>query len=313
MFRPATGAHAAVARLELEAGVADIELRNLHFPNGWTLGPADDGVPARNVVFRRTTGARFTIQNGRRITIVGGSYGPSLDAPSQIKTYNPESRRMPVDITVSGVRFHDYSRSDDSVHTECLQVYAGQRVVIRNSRFTRCDGTGALALTTLSGTTLRRVIVENNWFDETGDAYDAVQADGSVRDLLFRYNSATKSVIFTGCEDGPCGPARVVANYLPYNPSLCQSGVGYSHNVLAGGRCGGTDVAVHRLSFVDARGFDLHLTPSSAARCRGARDDFPARDIDGQRRPRRYRADAGADQLTGTPGGPSVPRRCRVR
>jgi hypothetical protein len=125
-----------------------------------------------------------------------------------------------------------------------------------------------------------------------------VQADGSVEDLLFRYNSATKSLAFTGCEAG-CRPARVIANVMPWNNSMCAPGVSYAHNVLQGGRCGPTDKEVPSLGFADPAGFDLHLAAGSPARCAGDPAAAPETDIDGRRRASGRRPDAGADQAPG--------------
>lgn len=298
VVRPAPGARVRIQRLVLESGVADIEFRGLAFPEGWIAGESDDGAPAENVVFRRTSGSRFSIENARGVRVLGGSYGPSVDDTSQIKVANPGAAAEPTDILVEGVRFRDYTRSTDDIHTECLQIYAGRRVTIRRNRFTNCDGTGALALTTLDSTRLRDVLVENNWFGDRGDALFAVQIDESVERLVFRYNSALEPVIFTECTKSRCGSARVLANALPFNPGMCSDVAAYAHNVLLGGTCSAADVSVRSLGFVDPAGFDLHLRASSPAICRGDPGEAPAVDIDGRPRSATRRADAGADQVT---------------
>jgi hypothetical protein len=79
--------------------------------------------------------------------------------------------------------------------------------------------------------------------------------------------------------------------------------VTYRSNLFAfGQKCHASDKVV---GSIDALGFvapratepDLHLTPGSPAVDAGARRDFPARDIDGNVRPRGRAADAGADEL----------------
>jgi hypothetical protein len=309
IFRPARGQRANVGRLSIEAGVRGIELRDLHFPDGWEVGPADDGDPAADIVFRRTSGTVFNIMNGRRVRVLGGSYGPSVDTPAQIKVYNPDSANGPEDVVVSGVRFHDFTRSADDVHTECLQIYAGLRVTIRGNRFSNCDGTGSLALTTVGQSRLRDVLVENNWFDDRGDAFYSVQADQSVENLVFRYNSSLKAMTFTECTRDACGTAQVVANLMPFNGGACVDSATYERNVFQGGRCGSSDMRVSRLGFVDPSGFDLHISRGSPALCRGAEASLPRTDIDGQRRGRSRRPDAGADQLQVSG---DLPGRCRV-
>jgi hypothetical protein len=312
-FRPQKGAAAHILRLSIRPGVRGIEFVRLDFPQGWAAGEDDSGVPASDVVFRNTTGQIFWVMNVSGLKVVGGSYGPAVDRAPQIKVYNPGDQYSPTDVLIDGVTFHDFTRSNSSVHTECLQVYAGLRVTIRRSRFTNCDGTGDLALTTLSSTRLKDVLVENNWFDRRGDAFAAVQADLSVEGLMFRYNSATKPFFLTRCTKSQCGSATLIGNYMPYNRSTCAAVVTYYYNVLKGGTCGPTDLAVPAFSFVDEAGFDLHLATGSAALCRGYWFNRPAVDIDGQKRPAKLRPDAGADQQPKRLKDKHLPRRCRVK
>lgn len=299
VVRPAPGARVDIERLVVEPGVAHLEVRDLRFTDGWLAGASDDGPPAEDLRFVRTLGSRFSIENARRVRVLGGSYGPSVDDTSQIKVANPGAPGAPSDILIEGVRFHDFTRSSDDVHTECLQVYAGRRVTVRGNRFDTCDGTGDLALTTLSSTRLRDVLVENNWFGGRGDAYFSAQLDESVEGLTFRYNSALKPVIFTACSKARCGSARVRANVMPFSDGLCSDRATYAYNVLTGGRCSAQDLQVAGLGFAAPQSLDLHLRPSSPAVCRGDPGQAPARDIDGARRLPTRRADAGADQVAG--------------
>jgi hypothetical protein len=308
-----SAAGVSLPRISVDAGAGHIEFRNFVLGDGWDVGDADDGAPATDIVFRNITAVVFRIENAASVSVLGGSYGPAVDRTPQIKVYNPGNQYLPTDILVDGVLFHDFTRSNRSVHTECLQVYAGLRVTIRRSRFTNCDGTGDLALTTLSSTRLQDVLVENNWFDRRGDATAAIQADISVERLVFRYNSATKPLVFTRCTQTQCGSARLVGNYMPWNPSTCTVTATYAHNVFSGGTCGPTDVAVSSLAFANADGFDLHLARQSPALCRGDWSNHPKVDIDGQARPAKLRPDAGADQQPKRRTDPKVLRRCKVR
>jgi len=306
-------AGALIPRISVDVGVSHVEFRNFVLSDGWDVGDDDSGAPSSDIVFRNVTAQVFRIENAAGVSVIGGSYGPAVDRTPQIKVYNPGDQYLPTDILVDGVVFHDFTRSDKSVHTECLQVYAGQRLTIRRSRFTNCDGTADLALTTLSSTRLMDVLVENNWFDRRGDAPYAVQADISVERLVFRYNSATKALAFTRCTKSLCGSARLVGNYMPWNPSTCTATASYAFNVFSGGTCGATDMAVPALAFVNADGFNLHLAKKSAALCRGDWGNRPSVDIDGQKRPVKLRPDAGADQQPKKRTDPRVPRRCKVR
>jgi hypothetical protein len=308
-LQAARGARARIGHLVLAGGVRGLVFRHLDFPDGWDAGPDDGGPPAQDISFRGTTGATFSIMNARGLTVAGGAYGPRVDDAPQIKVYNPDDTYLPTRILIAGVRFHDFTRSSEDVHTECLQVYAGLRVTIRGNRFSNCDGTGALDLTTLGASRLRDAVVENNWFDATGDAYYAVQVDLSVERLVFRYNSSPKSMAIMPCSGSPCGSATVSSNVMEWNPSFCAAGVVYVDNVLRGGRCDRSDQRVRRLGFVDEAAFDLHLAPSSPARCAGDPAVIPATDVDGQRRGRGRRPDAGADQA---PVTRPLSARCRL-
>ena len=50
------------------------------------------------------------------------------------------------------------------------------------------------------------------------------------------------------------------------------------------------------MGFRNAAAGDLHLVKGARAIGHGAQGSFPARDIDGQRRPQGRRVDAGADE-----------------
>jgi hypothetical protein len=92
---------------------------------------------------------------------------------------------------------------------------------------------------------------------------------------------------------------RFIGNLGPMSSYNCYSnGVSYSYNVWRGAKCGRTDRRVHDLGFIRSRPgrFNLHLRRTSPAINHGGKSGYPRRDIDGQRRPRGSRADAGADE-----------------
>ena len=78
-----------------------------------------------------------------------------------------------------------------------------------------------------------------------------------------------------------------------------DGGITFSHNVFQGVACGPTDSDVANLGFVDLFGFDLHVLGTSPAIDAGDPANFPATDIDGQRRPSSGSSapDAGADEI----------------
>jgi hypothetical protein len=174
--------------------------------------------------------------NAQGIRVLGGTYGPSVDAGPQIKVYNPWSVAVPRDVLVDGVYFHDFSSSRPEVHTECLQVYAGLRITVRNSKFQNCSSTGALQLTRSFNADVDQVRIERNWFGSGGDAYYSVQTSVCAG-TTFRGNVMGKSLSFSPCNEFPHKPVRMLDNVLPFNVTLCAVGVTYAGNVVGGGRC----------------------------------------------------------------------------
>jgi hypothetical protein len=231
------------------------------------------------------------IQN---IKVRGGSYGNTTNSQPQIKKYNPgdPDTSAPTNITIDGAAFHDFRRSDSTVHTECLQILNGNHITIRNSRFWNCDGTGDLGITPNS--LITDLTIENNFIGGGGDTGYGIQIGMLLRNFVFRYNSSSQPIFFADSESG--GPYTFTGNYMPYNRSLCRPGATYSNNMLAGGKCGSSDVAVRGLQFVDSANHDLHLAPHAAALGAGGIATAPTTDIDGDGRPALLPRDAGADQ-----------------
>ena len=75
----------------------------------------------------------------------------------------------------------------------------------------------------------------------------------------------------------------------------CDPRYTWSHNVWDGAACGASDLNAPS-GFVDVGSLNLHLAPGSAAIDRGDPADYPATDIDGDRRPIGPAPDAGADE-----------------
>jgi len=232
------------------------------------------------------------------IRVIGGSIGPDPNANHpQIKTYNPGNTTPPTDIVVDGVRFHDFKRTNSTQHTECLQVYAGLRVTIRNSTFSNCDGTADLTISASeSDAGNRDMVVENNFFDKTGDAPASLQISTMVQNLLFQYNSGSKEIIVNACSGCTKGPLTFRGNVFPYGWSLCTAPSTFIRNVWRGGTCSSSDLNASNLGFVNEATFNLHLAAGSPAINRGDPASSPSTDIDGQARPLGGTADAGADE-----------------
>jgi hypothetical protein len=246
--------------------------------------------------------------------VVGGSYGPAVDTHPQIKPYNLTNTYQPTNILIDRVNFHDFTRSNEAVHTECLQIYGGAHVIVRRSKFNNCDGTGDLTFGQIGIVGINDFLIENNWFGADGDAFYSIQNNLCGANIVFRYNSLAKGIASNNCDSHANGTMLMVANYMPWTYATCLGAgvsVTFKYNVMKGGTCGPTDVNVKSLDFVDAAHFDLHLTARSAGICRGDPNNFPRGDIQGRGRLFRFRPDAGASQAELTVKQRLAIKRCR--
>lgn len=293
--RPATGEAVVVADLEID-GASAVTFRDLTIADTiWVTNADPDVLGSHDVTFDSVTAQTFRFA-GRiaRIAVRGGTYGATVDGQPQVKKYDfaDADDASPQGVLIDGATFRDFRASRQGVHTECLQLLHASVVTVRNSRFDRCDGTGAIGVT---NGPVDQLTIENNFLGKAGDAYFAVQLTKNTSNVVVRNNSMSKGMIFSDQETG--GPWLFEGNYMPFNASLCTAGATHLHNVYAGGACSSTDLEVDALQFVDAEGFDLHLAPGSAAIDRGNPASFPPADIDGDSRPMGGAPDAGADEL----------------
>jgi hypothetical protein len=295
LFRPAAGATVTVPTLMVDGG-AFLTFRGFRALDALRVYNLDPGtVGSRNVTFENMGAQTIKIVGQvKNITVRGGVYGDTMDWQPQIAKANqgdPESSR-PNNILIENATFRNYLRSGSSVHTECLQVINVDGLMVRNSTFNNCDGTGDIGITDGPH---NNITFENNFMGKAGDAYYSMQITKNVTNLTLRNNTSSKAAVFSDTERG--GPYVITGNYFPFSSGLCQPEGTYSHNVFAGGKCGATDFNAPAMRFVDENGFNLHLAPNSEAIDRGDPASFPAQDIDGQARPMGAAPDAGADEL----------------
>ena len=300
VFEPASTARVTLNG-ELTVRATQIEFRRM------TLNELRLLREARDVVFRSVRNRGFWVEGSTNVSFFGGEVtcGRCGYHPFIIDGGAPDFT-PPRNILFDGVYFHDWHAAEEGQHTECLQILSGDRITIRNSVFKNCataDGgrgsTGNLQISWIGrGTKTRNILIENNFFYRAGNRY-AINA-GDWINLDFRYNSfAAPIIVLSGWGDGT--PVELVGNVMPFGG--CQgsrTGPGkssplvYRHNVLDGGVCDSTDVNAPS-GFVDPRQ-NLRLRPTSRAVNAGDPARYPARDIDGERRPKGGRPDAGADE-----------------
>jgi hypothetical protein len=299
-FRPATGASVTVDHVALRG--SHIEFRDM------TLSDVDVPRDGTYVTFRNIRNHGFFLQGSANISFIGGEITcGTCDFHSHIDDGGPPDFRPPRNILFDGVYFHDWQAATPDQHTECLQILSGDGITIRNSVFKDCatanDGRGATANLHISwfgsGPKTRNILIENNFFYPSGNTY-AIQAN-DFANLDFRYNSISGPIIvFGGWGDGT--PVEIVGNIMRFADCKAQQNasgpvapLNYRYNVMQGGTCGNTDVGAPS-GFIDpAR--NLHLKGTSPAVNRGDPLSYPKRDIDGEKRPKGGRPDAGADEV----------------
>lgn len=298
VFRPATSARVTLAG-DTRVHATQLELQRMAIDNLDVLRDAS------HVTFRNVVNRGFWIQGSSNVSFVGGEVtcGRCSYHPFLVDGGEPDFR-PPRKILFDGVYFHDWYVSTAGQHTECLQILAGDGVTIRNSVFRNCAtvGGGATANLHISwlgrGPKTRNILVENNFFYRSGNTY-AIQS-GDYRNVAFRFNSIVgPMVVFGGYGDGT--PVELVGNIMGFSgctaPRLGKGTIArlvFRHNVLDGGKCHSTD-RNGPSGFVNPAS-DLRLRKGALAINAGDPTRFPSKDIDGDKRPRGGRPDAGADE-----------------
>ena len=290
IFRPAPGA--AVVVDDIDVWADHIEFRRLRINvDFYVKCGADD------VTLRSSKARVFFIRSAKRVSLIDTEFGPSDDI-AQIG-HTEECQFAPENILLDQVFMHDYK--NPSTHMECVTIQAANNIVVRNSRFLRCQDFDIFIKARAPVLSYTNMVFENNWFakpEPTGSAAISLSLPDSgttMRNVTFRNNSFNASLIVK--------PEVTYTNVLfvgnigtTIGTGCNESGVTVAHNVWSNdSSCGPTDIHAPT-GYVNAAGFDYHLVPGAAAINRGSPTDFPARDIDGHARPMGGRADAGADE-----------------
>ena len=159
------------------------------------------------------------MQGPSNISFIGGEISCGFCAyHSHIENGGADSA-PPRNILFDGVYFHDW-HSVSGEHTECLQILGGDTVTIRNSTFKNCGtgnnglgATGDLFVGFLGGTgpVTKNILLENNFFYPSGNAYAIQMSD--LENLDLRYNSIAGPIIIFDRE-GPGTGMDFIGNIL---------------------------------------------------------------------------------------------------
>ncbi len=294
-FRPAPRARVVLAHLIVSA--SHLELRNV------ILNDLDVPREANDVIFRNIRSRGIWMQGPSNVSVIGGEVTCGVcPFHSHIDDGGPPDYRPPRHILFDGVYFHDWHPAEEGQHMECLQILAGDGITIRNSVFRHCatanhgrGATGDLHISWLGrGPVTRNIRLENNFFYPSGNPYAIQLNDYANVDL--RYNSIAGPIIVFDRE-GPGTGMDFVGNVMRFSACTVQGSstpISWRYNVLDGGTCDATDMNAPS-GFVSPLG-NLRLKRRAAAIDHGDPRSYPERDIDGQRRPKGGRPDAGADE-----------------
>jgi uncharacterized repeat protein (TIGR01451 family) len=271
--------------------------------------------PARFIDLVRIDARSFYLNSVQDVLVKDGDWGPSLTGDDNSKIdlsggtgYQPNER-----ITIDGAYFHDYRVDSPTDHFECLIIFSGTDITVRNSRFRNCEYYDIFLQHISSDRPLSDITIENNFFDRPWNGQGAqVRTTGiefapvrnTFSNVTIRNNSFREETGISWSRDSEFTNTKVVGNLIGRS-DFCPAGVSYSYNVTTGITCSPSDRAVSTFAYVDEAGGDYHLTPLSEAINAGDPADFAATDIDGDARS--GTPDAGADEFGGSPPPPPEP------
>lgn len=317
VLRPAQGATVTVTG-DLSAGNNKTGTGPKHFEvqNIRVTGAVRISWGTEDVVLRNIDAGVLNLTSTRNVRVYGGDYGPWADGISHIKACLEPGCFPAEDILIDGALFHDYTIRDPAKHSECLMMWPGRRVTIRNSTFRNCTDFGVLVKpynTRLVGAPAD-ITLENNLLDTPmlGDTA-TVQCvpncprggnaiaitDGSNETwagVALRYNSTSGGIRV----DKAVSDVVVKGNIAQKEQSFsCFPNVMFSYNVWSGVRCSASDRSAALSGvFVNASPpvVDFRLKVGSRAIGAGDPADHPAHDQAGRLRPLVFPPDSGAWQ-----------------
>lgn len=258
----------------------------------------DSGVPGDFVDNARlydVDGTTHALVGTRNFLWRGGSLGPSHDNKIAFIAGTPTSYHA----TYDGVTWHDATRSNNGVHTECLIVLGIQGLTIRNSRFTNCAVFDVLISKIGEDPVPRDIVIENTVLEASKDVggkdgyYSLMTGSDTLHGFELRNNVWDLGLAL----QGPLVDARIAGNIGRF--ASCSDTARYAHNVFEDKRCGASDKIAHGAfsQFVDPAGGNWRLKRGAAAIGAGDPHDHPHRDAAGAKRV--GKPDAGAYEYRG--------------
>jgi len=143
VIRPAPGATVKVAGLNLgisetpNSGPKHLTIRDI----GDSRNPqgAFTAIGVDDVTWENLDAANFRTDWSSNFTVRGGDWGPCT-VPSSTCSNSKLDTSTGSNILIEGARFHDYRIVPNSgEHFECLIMFSGRNVTVRDSTFTDCE------------------------------------------------------------------------------------------------------------------------------------------------------------------------------
>ncbi|MCP9485246.1 MAG: fibronectin type III domain-containing protein [Gaiellaceae bacterium MAG52_C11] len=310
VFRPAAGASVTLQEFisgdtKEKVGAKRFELRDFKISSYVRVRWGSEDVTLRNI-----DAGGLNLTSASRVKVLGGDYGPMVDGVSHINACGVSGCYPAEDILIDGALFHDYTITEPEKHSECIMIWPGRRVTIRNSVFRNCTDFDILVkpyntgLVGLPGD----ITLENNFFDEPiigddclcnrgGNAIGITQGNGeNWSGAQVRYNSSLGGIRIDAAVSNAVIKGNIARKDTNYS---CQSNISFSYNVWSGAKCSSTDrTAAFSTLFVGSTSssFDLSLSAGSAAIGAGDPASYPSTDRKGTSRPQGGAPDAGADE-----------------
>jgi hypothetical protein len=329
-FRPVTGAAVTVQSLTFGS-----DSRQHQAPAHITIG----GYPTNRIVVTGDVQAKY---NGNRATDIvlenmkmnGGFFhspyqltlrnieiGPKCCSVDALNISIPRpGAPTPEKIVLDRLYIHDIVRKcqfwpgpspcpgvgDSDAHVDCVQLFGGIDVTVKNSRFYNCATQALFFRQSSNGGTYRNLTIENNVVGAVAEpgggiilSYNGACDFGGF--VKLRYNSSVAGYRLDAGAICSGTAVNMVANTGYFTQDACTSAgvpVTFEYNVFTAAKCSASDVKGQpgyvRTALINP---DLHLAPGALAIGKGKPGDFPATDLDGQLRPGGTLPDAGADEV----------------
>ena len=152
------------------------------------------------------------------VQVLDSDIGPNVNEGGTPTAVSGDDEDDSERVLFQGNEFHDYT-SVDGNHQQCFAAWSGQRVTVRDNRFSNCE-TFHLWLVAERGQTISRYVIEGNTFRQP-DPSIGISATikvgdhgGALENVLLRDNKVLIGGIYVvqGYDEGGTGDIRLLDN-----------------------------------------------------------------------------------------------------